>query len=63
MTQLEVVKVDDKTFELKLNGHVLGTSKSDSDARFHMHVLEKLFEETYNRGYADGDFSREIYPV
>lgn len=45
-----VKKIDDKTFELSVNGRVIGTSKADFDARFHAYFLEELFEKEYERG-------------
>lgn len=38
---LEVKPVDEKIFGLYVDGVLLGTSKSDCDARFAMHILEK----------------------
>jgi hypothetical protein len=55
-----VKKVDDKTFELSVNGRVIGISKADFDARFHAYFLEELFAKEYERGYADGATSTTL---
>jgi len=42
------------SFDLVVNGHIIGTSKTDSDARFHMYFLQDLLKQTWNEGYDEG---------
>jgi hypothetical protein len=39
-----VEKVSDKEFKVFLGNHEIGTAKSDFDARFHMHAINKAIE-------------------
>jgi hypothetical protein len=43
--EITVRKLDEKTFGLFIGEYLLGTAKSDCDARFHMYFLEKQFKE------------------
>lgn len=43
-----------KAFALVVNGHEIGVSKTDVDARFHMHFLQELMESVYTGGYDYG---------
>jgi len=55
MITAEVRQTDVKVFEVFIGSQIIGTAKSDCDARFTAHFLNKLFEQEYDRGYADGD--------
>jgi hypothetical protein len=54
----EVKKVGEKEFEVVLGNHVIGTAKSDCDARFHMHAINKAIDSAEQgehwKGQADG---------
>lgn len=54
MIVTEIRKVSDKQFDLVINGTVIGSSKTDVDARVHMHFLDKLFEQEFDRGFERG---------
>jgi len=58
------IKPLEKGFVLMLGDHELGTSKTDFDARFHMHainaVMEKIKRDGYNEGYADGSDTKQF---
>lgn len=45
-----VVKKGEKEHALMLDGHELGVSKSDCDARFHMHAINAALVAEFNRG-------------
>jgi hypothetical protein len=49
------VKPVDKGFELVLGNHVLGTSKTDFDARFHMHAINAALDEARESGRQKGE--------
>jgi hypothetical protein len=46
----EIIKVDDKTHRLMLGKHELGVSKTDFDARFHMHAINDALEVAFLEG-------------
>lgn len=46
----EIIKVDDKTFRLMLGKHELGVSKTDFDARFHMHAINDALKVSFHEG-------------
>lgn len=46
----EVVKVDEKTFRVMLSRHEIGTSKNDTDARFHVNAINDALDATYRAG-------------
>ena len=50
MKQATVVKIDDKTFHVKLGEAVIGTSKTDFDARFHMYAINDALGVAYLEG-------------
>jgi hypothetical protein len=54
----EVIKRGEKEFDVVLGNHVIGTAKSDCDARFHMHAINREIDavtERHNwKGQADG---------
>jgi hypothetical protein len=41
---IRVEQIDPKTWGLYVNGHLLGTSKTECDARFHMYQLQKAVD-------------------
>jgi hypothetical protein len=49
MPQATVQQLSEKEFALLVDGVQIGTSKTDCDARFHMHFLNGLFEGTAPR--------------
>jgi hypothetical protein len=49
-----VIKRGEKEHALILGGHELGVSKSDFDARFHMHAINKIIHDAYSVGFKDG---------
>lgn len=49
MKQATIVP-DGKVFKLMLGTHELGQSKTDSDARFHMHAINEALDEAYQEG-------------
>jgi hypothetical protein len=48
------VKPLEKGFALMLGDHELGVSKTDFDARFHMHAINDALKAAYDRGWQDG---------
>lgn len=48
--------VDGKKTEFKvlLGTHEIGTSKNDTDARFHMHAINDALKAAYTVGYKRG---------
>lgn len=54
MPVIKIKEIDAKTFGLYVNNRLIGTSKTDSDARLHMHFLVKLFQKVYDKGCFDG---------
>jgi hypothetical protein len=53
-TILEAKGEKDKTvFRVMLADHEIGTSKTDFDARFHMHAINAALEAAYEQGARD----------
>jgi hypothetical protein len=50
MKLAEVVKKGEKEFEVVLGGQILGTTKTDFDARFHMHAINDALNIAYLEG-------------
>lgn len=54
----EVKKRGEKEFDVVLGSHIIGTSKTDFDARFHMHAINDAIDAAavyvYWKGQADG---------
>jgi hypothetical protein len=51
-----VEKVSDKEFKVFIGDHEIGTAKSDVDARFHMHAINKAIKSvsvSYEQEIAD----------
>lgn len=51
---IEVRQIDPKTHGLYVDDQLIGTTKTDCDARFHMHFLVKKFNEVYEAGCQEG---------
>jgi hypothetical protein len=49
MILARVEKISEKEFQLVLGDHVIGTSKTDFDARFHMHAINKAIEGAHEQ--------------
>lgn len=49
-----IVKKGEKEHALMLGGHELGVSKSDCDARFHMHAINDALKAAYDEGVLVG---------
>lgn len=49
--KLEVRQIDPKTHGLYVDGELIGTTKGDCDARFHMYFLERKFKDVWDAGY------------
>jgi hypothetical protein len=45
----EVKKRGEKEFDVVLGNHVIGTAKSDCDARFHMHAINREIDAVTER--------------
>jgi hypothetical protein len=50
MKRATIVKVDEKTHRVMLGGHEIGVSKTDFDARFHMHAINDALDVAYLEG-------------
>jgi len=46
--------IADGKFGVFVEGHCLGYSKTDSDARFHMHFLVQLLENVQKEAFDEG---------
>jgi len=57
--QATIVKKGEKEHTLMFGGHELGTSKTDCDARFHMHAINDALKAAYERGRQDGIHDHE----
>lgn len=45
---------DGKSFRVLLDGQEIGTAKSDTDARFHMHAINAAITRAYDIGVEVG---------
>lgn len=52
---------DGKAFKLMIGKHELGVSKTDVDARFHMHIINEALKLEYQRGRSD--FAKQVGAV
>ncbi len=50
LPNIEVRETGKREFELLINGNVIGTSKTDVDARIHKYYLDDLFIAVYELG-------------
>jgi len=53
-----VNKRSEKEFDVVLGSHVIGTSKSDFDARFHVNAINKALQAAYDQGFEDAELGR-----
>ncbi len=45
-----VVKRSEKEHDVTIGSHIIGTSKTDFDARFHLHAINEALDEAYRAG-------------
>lgn len=51
----EVKKRSEKEFDVMLGDHVIGTSKTDFDARYHVNAVNDALQAAYQEGRAYGE--------
>lgn len=54
-TMIEIKETGNGKWGLFVRGLLIGESKAHYDAELYRGVLTNLVEETYNKGYADGE--------
>ena len=48
--KVEVETVNEREHVLKVDGQIIGVSKTDYDALFHKHFLDRKFDEAFKAG-------------
>jgi hypothetical protein len=61
-TNATVVKDGEKVFRLMLGDREIGVSKSDCDARFHMHAINDALQDAYMEGITHGEELERRFP-
>lgn len=54
-----IVQKNEREHVLMLGDHELGTSKTDCDARIHMHAINEALQTAYWRDHEDGIHDNE----